>query len=146
MPRNVPGSPAGADKPNRMPLYLAGDGVLLLLGCFACIGGGGLIWWLVHKSDRDKTAATASKKTAKELIVGRWESSRDTVEFTQDGRFIVSRGGGRSETGRYVVLDETTLEVTLGGETIKATVSVSETELTVTKEKDWEKATYKRAR
>jgi hypothetical protein len=115
MPRNVPGSSAGADKPNRMPLYLAGGGVLLLLGCFVCTGGSALTWWLVHKSDRDKTAATASKKTAKELIVGRWESPRDAVEFTQDGRFSVSRPGSRPDTGSYVVLDETTLEVTIGG-------------------------------
>jgi hypothetical protein len=147
MTRNVPRSLAGADKPNRLPLYLAGGGVLLLLGCFVCTGGAALTWWLVHKSDRDKTAAKASKKTAKELIVGRWETPQGAaLEFTQDGRLILSSPGDRPETGSYVVLDETTLELTKRGETIKVTFSVSETELTMRFHGSSRMETFKRAR
>jgi hypothetical protein len=159
MPRNVPRSPADADKPNRMPLYLAGGGVLLLLGCFVCTGGA-LTMWLVlksDKSDRDKTAVTASKETAKirakELIVGRWESLRfgpgSTYEFTQDGRFIHQVRGDRPQTGSYVVLDETHMEITTEGEfagTAKVTISVSETELSITNTETGGHDTYKRAR
>jgi hypothetical protein len=133
-----------------MPLYLAGGGVLLLLGCFVCTGGGALTMWLVLKSDRsdrDKTAATASKKTAKELIVGKWETSlsQETYEFTQDGRFIhTTRPGDRPDpVGTYVVLDETHMEIAWLGGPIPTTFSVSETELTLG---SFARGTFRRAR
>ena len=100
-------------------------------------------------ADRGKTADTVSKKTAKNPIVGKWESNRShtTFEFTQDGRFIhvVLRDGTR-DSGSYVVLDETHMEMTTDGEpgTGKITFSVSETELNVFNTETSSKDTFKR--